>query len=219
MTRKIDLTGRRFGRLVVIREFGRDALRQITWLCRCDCGTECAVSGGELRRKRLGRSSPGTRSCGCLRKDAPRLANTKHGGFGTRLYSVWASMKQRCYDKNCHAYRNYGARGIFVCDEWLHDFGAFESWSLSNGYAKGLTIDRVDNDSGYSPENCRWVDLYVQGANKRNNKLLTFRMETKPLTTWARDLGLNANTVAYRIANGWGVDAALTTPVRSGSRA
>ncbi len=162
MGKLIDLTGQRFGRLVVlerVENHGKDP----AWLCKCDCGTVKTVSGNHLR-------SGNIQSCGCGRRDAAIEHSTKHGGGSSKLYKVWAGMKTRCYNSKFKYYKNYGGRGITVCKEWIGNFGAFQDWALSHGYAEGLTIDRIDNDKGYSPDNCRWVTMKEQRHNRRDCK-------------------------------------------------
>ena len=162
-----NITGQRFGRLTVICREGTDQNRASTWRCMCDCGNEVVVRGSNLR-------TGWTQSCGCLQID--KL--TTHGKRKSRLWKVWSHMKQRCNTPSCKAYPNYGGRGITVCDDWNEDFQAFYSWAIANGYdgnaPKGqCTIDRIDNDKGYCPENCRWVDMKVQNSNKRKPKRKT----------------------------------------------
>ena len=140
----IDLTGQRFGRLTVLERAGTDSRREAVWRCICTCGNEIYVQGHHLR-------CGNTQSCGCLRVDTA----TTHGESRSRLYHIWFGMKTRCYNPNTKDFKNYGGRGITVCPEWLYDFPAFQKWAIANGYRDDLTIDRIDNDKGYSPDNCR----------------------------------------------------------------
>lgn len=164
MTGVKDLTGQRFGRLTAISRAGSDTQGKATWRCRCECGNEVVVTGTQLRRNN-------TRSCGCLKREVTRKRLTTHGKTKTRLFPIWQSMKDRCYCQTHHAYKYYGERGITVCDEWRYDFQKFYEWAIANGYDENAstwqcTIDRIDNDKGYSPYNCRWVDMKVQNNNK-----------------------------------------------------
>ena len=167
-----DLTGQRFGRLVVIEATRERYGRNIIWRCKCDCGNIAFVRGGSLLSGR-------TKSCGCFHKEQSaingKISSSVHAGKNTRLYNVWNSMKQRCFDTATPGYKNYGARGITVCDEWRKNFAAFRDWAIANGYDENAqrgscTLDRIDNDKGYSPDNCRWVDMKVQSNNRRSNK-------------------------------------------------
>lgn len=158
-----DLTGKRFGRLTVVRRISPVGSK-VRWLCRCDCGTMKDVSAYEL-------TSGKTRSCGCLQAESRHLRKVPNGR-GTRLYNVWKSMKGRCYTPSCSSYKYYGARGIKVCDEWKDDYQAFYEWAMSSGYDPDApqgkcTIDRINVDGDYEPSNCRWVDAATQNANRR----------------------------------------------------
>ena len=202
MPRRIDLTGQRFGRLVALKFTGDDKNRHRLWECRCDCGRTVNIDINSLR-------SGKSKSCGCSRKGI----NKTHGKSGTRLYGIWADMLQRTYNPDERCYANYGGRGITVCDEWM-EFEAFYQWAIQNGYSEELTIDRIDNDKGYFPENCRWVTRKVQGNNKRSNRRLEYQGQTKTLEDWAILFGMKLGTVANRLNLGLSVEKALEIPVK-----
>lgn len=126
-----------------------------------------------------------------------------HGKRKTRLYRIWTNMKTRCINPNDPHFERYGRRGITVCDEWKNDFKAFYDWSMSNGYADDLTIDRIDNNGNYEPSNCRWVTVKEQNQNKRNVILITYDGETHTVTEWARKLNLGHDTIRQRYHKGW----------------
>ncbi len=210
MSKFIDLTGQKFGRLTAIAKIGTDKRRCILWLCQCDCGKSTVVSSNSLL-------CGNTKSCGCLHRERTIAANTKHGcqknNYPDRIYTVWAHLKSRCYNKNSKYYYNYGGRGITVCDEWLHDFQAFYDWAMANGYRDDLTIDRIDNNKGYSPDNCRWVDRKTQANNTRRNRYLTHKGKTQTLAQWADELKISPHTLWSRLNSGWSVERTFETGV------
>ena len=161
MSAPMDLTGARFGKLVVIERAGSTKHGQALWALRCDCGGKTTAHTGELRSGRRV-------ACRC------GLSKPKHGMRRSRLYTIWGAMKARCSNPKRAAYKDYGGRGIFVCDHWQR-FIPFMEWALANGYRDDLEIDRIDNDGPYSPANCRWVTRSINAANKRPAKPLGLR--------------------------------------------
>lgn len=149
-----DLTGRRFGMLLVIERALCNQKEKVLWRCLCDCGKETTSTSANLRR---GLSA----SCGCVR--------TKHHGKGTLLYRIWSGMKSRCYNPKIDCWKRYGGRGISMCEEWKNDFAIFRSWALANGYKPGLSIDRKENDGNYTPENCQWLTVSENSKKARKN--------------------------------------------------
>lgn len=138
--------------------------------------------------------------------------NYNHGKSSHPLYKRWITVKERCYNPHSTSYFIYGGRGIVMCDEWRDSFESFFNWSISSGFAPGLTLDRIDNSKGYSPDNCRWVDMKTQSNNTRKNVFITFNGETKTLTQWAEQLGGSHYLVADRLKYGWTIEEALTIP-------
>lgn len=197
-----DLTNQKFGSLLVIERRGSDEKGQALWLCRCDCGKEKVIRGHDLKQ--------GTKSCGCSR--IKNCGLYKHGLSSTKLHSTWRSIKDRCYNKKNKSYSFYGGRGIVMCEEWLNEFVSFYDWANANGYKENLTIDRIDPNGNYCPENCRWVDRIKQANNTRRNVYVTINGETKSLPDWCRALGVNQHSVRTRIYKGWDPVLALTTP-------
>lgn len=191
-----DLTGKRFGRLVVLNQAGRDNAGRVVWKCECDCGKVKSISSNLLLS---GRSV----SCGCYKKDYLSIAKSTNRLSHTRIRSKWRNMMNRCYSSNNAEYKNYGARGIVVCQEW-HDLEKFAKWACSNGYIEGsnLTLDRIDVDGNYCPENCRFVDMKSQCRNKTNNNIIEFNGESKTIAEWSEITGINRSTITYRHSHG-----------------
>ena len=206
MSRREDLTNLRFGKLKVLNEsepIKRNKKTEYCWLCLCDCGNFKVVTSKNLKRGNV-------KSCGCLLFESK--TNLKHGMSTTKIYRIWCGMKRRCNSKNDRAYINYGARGIKVCDEWNNSFELFYRWAINNGYKEGLTIERIDNDKGYTPDNCKWATMEEQGHNKRNNKKYTYNGKTLDLTQWANLTGIKRSGLHARLKRGWSFEKAITTP-------
>lgn len=213
-----DLTGKRFERLVVLRKHsdcyvsksGR-IYQTPTYWCRCDCGKEKEVPWYAL-------TSGNTKSCGCYNRELiMKLLDKMHDGSEERgrshkrIYHIWNVMKHRCENPSNNRYKYYGGRGIRVCEEWKSSFRLFETWALSHGYADNLTIDRIDVNGDYCPENCRWTTQKVQQNNKTNNRRITYKGETKTLMEWSEFTGMPYGVLLRRFDGGWPVEKALST--------
>ena len=182
-----DLTGQRFGKLVVVKHDDSSTTRHPKWICQCDCGNTKSIHAPAL-------ISGLTRSCGCLRRET---LDSK-----TRLHHIWKQMRHRALKHTSKSEYHFD-RGITMCDEWANDFKTFKEWSLANGYDDSLSIDRIDNDKGYSPYNCRWTTAKVQANNRRNNVYITINNETLSLSLWCDKLGINRKSAsAYRRQHG-----------------
>lgn len=199
----INLKGQKYGRLTVI-SFAYRKDKKTYWNCICDCGNECIVETSAMRTGH-------TNSCGCYMRERAKEANIKHGLYGTPLHKKYRGMIERCYDKNSDHFKYYGERGIIVCDEWRKDFKSFYDWAIKNGYEKHLTIDRIDNNGNYEPSNCRWVDIYVQANNKRNNRVITYNGKTQTLKQWCNELDLPYKQTHARIYKSkWSIEKAFS---------
>lgn len=180
------------------------------WRCLCGCGKETVVEACNL-------SSGRQISCGCYRDEKARSMTSKHGKTDSRLYGVWCAIKSRCYNPNVPEYRYYGARGISMCDEWRQDFVSFYDWMMSHGYdpsqPRGVcTIDRIDYNGPYSPENCRIVSQLEQMNNVRSNHTVEYNGETHTIAEWSRITGINQFKIRNRISKlGWSPERTLTT--------
>lgn len=213
--KRIDLTGEKFGRLTAIKFVGTNKEKRAMWECKCECGARVTVCGKSLR-------SGNTKSCGCYNIEAStnRIVsiNRKHGKTDTKLFRIWSGMKTRCYNKNAVNYSDYGGRGITVCDEWLKDFESFYEWSIDNGYfecssRKECTLDRIDVNGNYCPENCRWVNMKKQQNNKRSNRIIEFNGESHTVAEWADIIGMSQDVLLSRLnSNTYTIERALTEP-------
>lgn len=208
MSKLRDLTGKQFGRLTVLhrapsRRSPSGRLRTY-WTCQCECGQVIEVFADSLI---YGRQV----SCGCYKREVNHDLHTTHGETDTRLYNIWLAMKRRCDTPSLKAYPDYGGRGISVCDEWTNSYEEFRDWSISNGYDDTLTIDRIDNNGNYQPDNCRWVDCVAQANNRRSNVILEFNGESHNIKEWARILGKNPSTLYTRRHSGDSVERILRT--------
>lgn len=204
------MIGRKFGRLLVIErgpeQYAPCGQHRDMWVCKCDCGNVKTIAEDSLRYNK-------TKSCGCLGTENLIKRSTKHNKFGTRIYNLWGNMNYRCNNERSDHYQYYGGRGIKVCDEW-QEFEPFYDWAMSHGYSDDLTIDRIDVNGNYCPENCRWVTPKEQANNRRNTRYLTYNGETKCVKDWENETGIQSVIIKHRIDYyGWNVEMALTESV------
>lgn len=208
MAKLMDLTGQRFGRLVALKYEGRTKSYQSRWLVLCDCGNQTIVLAGALKSKK-------TQSCGCLQRERTSKAKTTHGLYHdqnrrrSKLNRVWCTMKERCQNPNSKSFKDYGGRGITICDEW-QKYQPFFVWAMLHGYQEGLQIERMNNDGNYEPDNCRWATKKEQGKNKRNNITISFNGKTQILREWADELQVDRRLLEARVKRGWPPERILT---------
>ena len=204
----IDMTGKKYGRLTAIKLDHKDKRNECYWLCKCDCGNTTIVSGYKLRTGH-------TRSCGCYREEKRGDRHRSHGMTDTKLYTIWRNMKARCHNPKNDMYHRYGARGIKVCDEWRNSFNTFMEWANKAGYSEGLSIERVDIDKGYNPENCRWITKKEQYLNRSDSHLVTAFGKTQTIKEWADESGIAFDTIERRLnAYGWDAERAVSQKPR-----
>lgn len=207
----IDMTGQKIGRWTVIERDMTLSSSRAYWICECECGNIKSVMGKYLRNKQ-------SKSCGCLKEEKLKINGLKHNMRHTRFYSIWANMKSRCTNQNSEAYKDYGQRGIKICDRW-NEFNNFykdmySSYQDALQYNENIMIDRIDNDGDYEPDNCRWASIIEQNNNKRNNRLYSYKGNTLTISEWSNNLNIPYQTLLNRFNSGWSVERALTLPVR-----
>lgn len=201
------LVGQKYGELTVLSRtedyISPNGYVDVNYLCECACGKTLVIRASNLR-------SGKSRSCGCNRKTNPN--RTTHGLSKTRIYTIWKSIKQRYEDKSSKNYSDYGGRGIIMCAEWSKNFMSFYDWSQKNGYDKSLSIDRIDNDLGYSPENCRWTNNFVQANNTRHNRMIVYEGQSHTMSEWSKITGIKYQKIKDRLNKcGWSIEKTLTT--------
>ena len=227
MAEFVDISGQEFGRLFTVGYAGTMRSKSgrslgPSYVCICSCGKQLIVRGASLL-------NGNSKSCGCMRTETLKrmgkesiqkiLANPKwrghhvHDGRRTELYSHWCAMKARCNNKNSANWHSYGGRGIKVCDEW-QTFPAFRDWAMANGYKDGLTIDRIDNDKGYEPSNCRWVTMKQQSRNTSRNLYFTIDGVRKSFSEWCEEYNVPSRAIYQRLKRGWEIEEALEIPLR-----
>ena len=205
-----DYSGEKFGRLTVIKRVENNKYNQVRWLCKCDCGNEKIVLANNLRNGE-------TKSCGCLKKeqDYINIAHIKHNKSNTRLYNIWEHMKHRCNNPNSKRHEFYYDKGIKVCDEWQNDFMNFYNWAINNGYQDNLTIDRINNDGNYEPNNCRWATVTEQNNNQSTNIKIKYNNNIYTMKQFCKKYNLKRETLDYRLKNNWDIEKIINTPTQS----
>ena len=206
-----DLAGQKFNNFKVI-EYAYTKNKRGYWKCKCLCGKIRNVETYKLKTGII-------KSCGCLNMNKKGKENFlfKHGLTDERLYSTWDNMKSRCYNIKNKRYKNYGGRGICVCKEWKNNFLSFYNWAMENGYQDDLTIDRIDVNGDYEPNNCRWVTIKEQANNKTTNHIIEYKGEKHTLSEWSRLLPINISQtlLKYRLDKlNWSIEDTFTKPVR-----
>lgn len=200
-----DLTGQRFGRLTVICRKGSKN-GHVAWLCKCECGKTKVIRSCDLVN---GKST----SCGCYHNEMVAQITKSHGQSNSRLYTIHNLMLQRCFQPKATHYKHYGGRGISVCDEWKYSFESFYKWAMANGYSDELSIDRIDVNGNYCPENCRWATRKEQANNKSSNRFITYNGQTHTVSEWAEITGISREAIRGRLKRGWTIEKALSKEV------
>ena len=201
-----DMLGKRFGHLTVTGLANKNntyPLRR-NWMLLCDCGKDVTANTNILTK---GQKS----TCGTCDLHSQLLAHNKtHGKSKTKLFRVWYGILERCYNNRIMSYKNYGARGISVCKEWRDSYQSFHSWAMVSGYREGLSIDRIDNNGGYEPGNCRWCSKKEQAQNRRSNVFINYMGDSKTISQWESILGFGREIIRSRLLRGWSVNDALS---------
>lgn len=208
-----DYSGNIYGHIEVLEKTDKRKRGYVVYKCKCNkCGKIFENSLQNYRRRsKLGIN---TMTCGCYNRHYNIFY--KNGLSNTRLRYIYDNMKSRCLNRKNKGYKNYGGRGIKICDEWLNHKNGFEnfySWAMDNGYEESLSIDRIDVNGNYEPDNCRWATFQEQMNNKTNTILLKYNETEKPLTEWAREYKIPIVTLRTRIARGWNIERALKEKV------
>jgi hypothetical protein len=193
-----NLTGQKFGKLTVVEKAGNNKQGKQMWVCKCDCGKIKSKPALTYELK-----SGKVKSCGCLYFESNKERNKTHGLTHSRLYQVWQGVISRCYYIKNAAFKNYGGRGITVCEEWRNSFESFYEWAMSHGYSDELTLDRINVNGNYCPKNCRWVSMKEQQNNRRNNKIVSYKNKEYTIAQLAEKLNLSSETLRWRLNNGW----------------
>lgn len=205
----IDLTGEKYNLLTVIRKTSKkDPQGRLLWECKCDCGNTTLVNSNNLKTGQV-------KSCGCLfhkYSDYSSILNNHKDDY-RRLYGIWKNIKSRCTNTNDKSYNNYGGRGITIDSEWEKSFIKFAEWAYLHGYNNDLTIERINVNGNYSPENCTWTTLKNQARNRRSTLWITYQGETKSLAEWCEIYGTNYKRTHGRMRRGWDFEKAMFTPV------
>lgn len=213
-----DLTGLRFGRIYIVK-YSHHYKGSIYWLCKCDCGNESIAKGTSL-------NYGSTKSCGCgsanqAVKNCEKYRNKIRvpSPYSRKLKDLFRNMNDRCYNNKNKRWKNYGGRGIKVCDQWRNNRRGFYSWAIKNGYSPSLQIDRIDVDGNYEPANCRFVDAITQMNNTTYNRFVDWMGQRKTVSEWARQLDVTPSAIAHRLNRGWSLDRVMTQPFRRNNAA
>lgn len=210
----IDMKDKRINMLTVLYRAESKNGRTM-WHCRCDCGKEIDVWYAHLKK--------GQYSCGCVKRRLISEKKKTHGKSDTKLFDVWRHMRERCYKKYHKSYKDYGGRGIKVCDEWENNFNAFYEWAIVNGYDENApfmqcTLDRIDVNGNYEPSNCRFISIKEQCNNRRNNHFIEYNGEMHTIAQWSEIIGVSYGALYQRLKNGWSIGETLGFEPHNGRR-